>query len=52
VSHNFDGSPVNVVGGALILDMLSTEEVEEMVDKYLAKYYGLEIQGQLIGETI
>jgi hypothetical protein len=40
---------LNVVGGALILDMLSTEEVEEMVDKYLAKYYGLEIQGQLIG---
>jgi hypothetical protein len=35
---------LNVVGGAMILDMLSVDEVEQMVDKYLAKYYGLELQ--------
>ncbi|NEY71111.1 hypothetical protein G4D63_05075 [Bacillus mesophilus] len=32
---------LNVVGGAMILDMLSTEEVEEMVNNYLSRYYGL-----------
>jgi hypothetical protein len=35
---------LNVVGGAMILDMLSTEEVEEMIDQYLAKYYSLEVE--------
>jgi hypothetical protein len=35
---------LNVVGGAMILDMLTFDEVEQMVDKYLAKYYGLELQ--------
>lgn len=33
---------LNVVGGAMILDMLSTEDVEEMLDKYLRKFYGME----------
>ncbi|WP_226036723.1 DUF6339 family protein [Aquibacillus saliphilus] len=32
---------LNVVGGAMILDMLSSEEVEEMVDVYLCRYYGM-----------
>ena len=32
---------LNVVGGAMILDMLTTEEVEEMVDQYLTRHYGL-----------
>lgn len=32
---------LNVVGGAMILDVLSTEEVEEMVGEYLEKYYGV-----------
>lgn len=31
---------LNVVGGAMILDMLTTQEVEEMVDQHLARYYG------------
>jgi hypothetical protein len=35
---------LNVVGGAMILDMLSTEEVEEMVDTYLRRYYGVEVE--------
>jgi hypothetical protein len=35
---------LNVVGGAMILDMLTVDEVEQMVDKYLAKYYQLELQ--------
>jgi hypothetical protein len=30
---------LNVVGGAMILDMLTTEEVEEMIDKYLYRYF-------------
>lgn len=34
---------LNVVGGAMILDMLTTDEVEEMIDQYLVKYYGLEV---------
>ncbi|WP_244986979.1 DUF6339 family protein [Oceanobacillus caeni] len=34
---------LNVVGGAMILDMLSMEEVEGMVDSYLRKYYGVEV---------
>ncbi|MFJ5762778.1 DUF6339 family protein [Neobacillus sp. NPDC093182] len=34
---------LNVVGGAMILDMLSTDEVEEMIDQYLVKYYSLEV---------
>src|SRR5699024_5481301 len=33
---------LNVVGGAMILDVLSTEEVEEMVDEYLKKYYDID----------
>lgn len=28
----------------MILDMLSTEDVEEMLDKYLWKYYGMEFE--------
>jgi hypothetical protein len=35
---------LNVVGGAMILDMLSTEEVEEMVEGYLRKYYGVIVE--------
>lgn len=35
---------LNVVGGAMILDMLTTDEVEYMIDKYLAKYYGIEVE--------
>ncbi|WP_235848392.1 DUF6339 family protein [Litchfieldia alkalitelluris] len=38
---------LNVVGGAMILDMLSTDEVEKMVDKYLAKYFNLEVEAQV-----
>ncbi|WP_442600031.1 DUF6339 family protein [Neobacillus sp. D3-1R] len=38
---------LNVVGGAMILDMLTVDEVEQMVDKYLAKYFGLELQPKL-----
>ncbi|MEO2075900.1 MAG: DUF6339 family protein [Bacillus sp. (in: firmicutes)] len=34
---------LNVVGGAMILDMLTTDEVEEMIDQYLVKYYGLAV---------
>jgi hypothetical protein len=34
------------------MDILSTEEVEEMVDKYLAKYCGVPIQGNVIGESV
>nr|WP_245693844.1 hypothetical protein [Sediminibacillus halophilus] len=33
---------LNVVGGAMILDMLSVEKVEIMVDTYLKRYYGIE----------
>nr|WP_263327086.1 DUF6339 family protein [Neobacillus sp. Marseille-Q6967] len=40
---------LNVVGGAMILDMLTTEEVEEMIDQYLIKYYGLKIGEATIG---
>ncbi|GAE47955.1 hypothetical protein [Mesobacillus boroniphilus] len=36
---------LNVVGAAMILDMLTTDKVENMIDKYLAKYYGI-IVGQ------
>lgn len=32
---------LNVTGGAMILDMLETEEVEDMVEKYLKSYYGI-----------
>lgn len=32
---------LNVVGGAMILDLLTLEEVENMVDGYLRKYYGV-----------
>ncbi|GGA80162.1 DUF6339 family protein [Ornithinibacillus halotolerans] len=39
---------LNVVGGAMILDMLSTEEVEEMVDGYLRRYYGISKIGEKI----
>lgn len=35
---------LNVVGGAMVLDMLTTDEVEIMIDKYLAKYYGLVVE--------
>jgi hypothetical protein len=35
---------LNVVGGAMVLDMLTTDEVENMIDKYLAKYYGLVVE--------
>ncbi|SHG56107.1 DUF6339 family protein [Ornithinibacillus halophilus] len=35
---------LNVVGGAMILDMLTVEEVEEMVDSYLKKYYGMRME--------
>ena len=35
---------LNVVGGAMILDMLTTEEIEEMVDQYLTRHYALEDQ--------
>lgn len=34
---------LNVVGGATILDVLSTEEVEYMVDGYLKKHFGIEV---------
>jgi hypothetical protein len=40
---------LNVVGGAMILDMLSTNEVEEMVDNYLSRYYGYKIEADYIG---
>lgn len=33
---------LNIVGGAMILDMLTTEEVEEMVDGYLKKQFNPE----------
>ncbi|MCU9614874.1 DUF6339 family protein [Caldibacillus lycopersici] len=33
---------LNVVGAAMILDMLTTEEIEQMVGKYLCRYYGYE----------
>ncbi|UCZ54982.1 hypothetical protein LGQ02_09770 [Bacillus shivajii] len=39
---------LNVVGGAMVLDMLSTDEVEEMIDSYLAKYYGYETEESLV----
>lgn len=42
---------LNVVGGALILDMLKTDEVEDMVVKYLTKYYGLENNERVVEET-
>lgn len=32
---------LNVVGGAMVLDMLTTDEVEDMLEKYLARYYGI-----------
>lgn len=38
---------LNVVGGAMILDMLSSEEVEEIIDKYLVRYFGIDdVQGE------
>lgn len=37
---------LNVVGGAMILDVLSTEEVEDMVEKYLIKLYGDELKNK------
>ncbi|MCA1054301.1 hypothetical protein LCM10_04815 [Rossellomorea aquimaris] len=33
---------LNVVGGAMILDMLNVDEVEEMIDKYLCRYFKLD----------
>lgn len=35
---------LNVTGGAMILDMLETEEVEEMMEKYLKGYYGIKVK--------
>ncbi|WP_227521477.1 DUF6339 family protein [Bacillus alkalisoli] len=35
---------LNVVGGAMILDMLSTEEVEDMVGKHLKKHLDIEME--------
>ncbi|MFV8829535.1 DUF6339 family protein [Alkalihalobacterium sp. APHAB7] len=32
---------LNVVGGAMILDMLTSDEVEQMVDKHLYKHFGV-----------
>jgi hypothetical protein len=39
---------LNVVGGAMILDMLSTDEVEGMVNGYFQKYYGLVDSGLVL----
>lgn len=39
---------LNVVGGAMILDMLTEEEVEEMVNKYLMKYFGYEFMNNRV----
>lgn len=36
---------LNVVGGAMILDVLSIEEVSDMVEEYLSKLYGIESVG-------
>ncbi|MFD1851407.1 DUF6339 family protein [Oceanobacillus bengalensis] len=38
---------LNVVGGAMILDVLTIEEVEEMVDGYLRRYYGVD-EGNMV----
>lgn len=40
---------LNVVGGAMILDMLSCEEVEEMLNKYLVRYFGLKEENKKNG---
>ncbi|WP_230203618.1 DUF6339 family protein [Bacillus massiliigorillae] len=39
---------LNVIGGAMVLDMLSVDEVEEMVTKHLKKLFNLEgIEGNM-----
>ncbi|AST94263.1 hypothetical protein BC6307_07205 [Sutcliffiella cohnii] len=43
---------LNVVGGAMILDMLTTEEVEEMVGKHLAKSFDLIKSSNLINTYV
>ncbi|ARP43135.1 MULTISPECIES: DUF6339 family protein [Geobacillus] len=39
---------LNIVGGAMILDMLTEEEVKEMVEKYLLKYFGYKLDSDKV----
>lgn len=40
---------LNIVGGAMILDVLTTEEVEEMVENHLSKLFNVDSVGEIVG---
>lgn len=43
---------LNVVGGAMILDLLTTEEVEDMIDQHLVRHYGLGVEENADNTTL